>query len=76
MGAGPNFNAKRPKRNSDHKKARNSMASVSRSSGSFVSAADSMNDDKFNRLEWELRMKADRKNKKRFNDLKKIKNTE
>ena len=44
------------------------------SSGSFVSAADSMNEEKFDRLEWELRMKADRKNKKKFNALRKLTN--
>ena len=68
---------KRPKqRPNSFKKERNSITSVGsrHSSGSFVSAADSMNDAKFDRLEWELRMKADRKNKKRFNDLRKITN--
>ena len=30
------------------------------SSGSFVSAADSFNDHKFDRKNWELRMKADK----------------
>ena len=62
---GSGIRAKRPRANSGHKNARHSVGnSSSRSSNaSFVSAADSMNDAKFDRLEWELRMKADRKNK-------------
>lgn len=52
------------------------MGSVSRSSGSFISAADSHNDANFDRLEWELRMKADRKNKKKFNRLRRLTNKE
>ena len=63
--SGSGMRAKRPRANSGHKNARHSVGnSSSRSSNaSFVSAADSMNDAKFDRLEWELRMKADRKNK-------------
>ena len=62
--SGSGMRAKRPRANSGHKNARHSVGNSSRSSNaSFVSAADSMNDAKFDRLEWELRMKADRKNK-------------
>ena len=50
-----NLNRARTKRHSDHRKADNrnsarySMGSISRSSGSFVSAVDSFNDNKFDR---------------------------
>ena len=51
------------------------MGSVhSRSSGSFVSAAESFNEKNIERKEWELKMKNDRQNKKKFNQLRKITN--
>ena len=46
----------------------------SRSSGSFVSAAESFNEKNIERKEWELKMKNDRQNKKKFNELRKITN--
>ena len=48
----------------------------SRSSGSFVSAASTFSDKKIERLEWELKMKNDKQNKKKFNQLRKNPNRE
>ena len=54
-----------------------SMGSVhSRSSGSFVSAAESFNEKNIERKEWELRMKNDKQSKKKFQELRKITNRE
>ena len=53
------------------------MGSIgSRSSGSFYSAAGSFNDGKFNRKDWELKMKTDKQNKKKFNEVRKMVNKE
>ena len=53
------------------------MGSVSRSSGSFVSAAGTITEmDNFDRKEWESKMKADRKHKKKFNKLRRLTNKE
>ena len=53
------------------------MGSVhSRSSGSFVFAAESFNEKNIERKEWELRMKNDKQSKKKFQELRKITNRE